>query len=67
MSSLSVEAGADTDTIVVSLFEVRKTEASIAAWIDREHEFRFLAVQPYSMDGLKEAQLAVRYAVILFT
>mmetsp|Transcript_69011 Transcript_69011/g.218260 ORF Transcript_69011/g.218260 Transcript_69011/m.218260 type:complete len:297 (+) Transcript_69011:155-1045(+) len=43
ISSLSVEP-CEGESIVVSLFEVEATEASIAAFIEREHEFRFVAV-----------------------
>lgn len=47
--------------LVVSLFEVPFTPASVAAFIAREHEFRFLAVQPYELvSGQPTPQLAVR-------
>lgn len=45
MSSLSVEPcerGSDTH---VALFEIEATPAAVAAFIDREHEFRFGGVQ----------------------
>lgn len=38
-------------SLVVSLFEVPSTPASVAAFLEREHEFRFLAVQPYDLSG----------------
>jgi len=60
MSSLSVEPCAGGEALVVSLFEVPKTRAAVAAWLDREHEFRFLAAQPYAPDGQPERRLAVR-------
>lgn len=60
MSSLSVEPAAESADLVVSLFEIEKTPEAVAAWIEREHEFRFIAVQPYALDGTPEAQLAVR-------
>ena len=41
------------------LFEVAATPASVAAFTEREHEFRFVAVQPLSPTGEKE-RLAVR-------
>lgn len=42
------------------LFEVPATPASVAAFTEREHEFRFVAVQPLSPTGEKE-RLAVSY------
>ncbi|KAL4443866.1 hypothetical protein ABPG75_011603 [Micractinium tetrahymenae] len=45
VSSLSVEEHPGSE-IVVSLFEVEATPASVAAFIEREHEFRFVAVEP---------------------
>ncbi|KAF6259418.1 hypothetical protein COO60DRAFT_1008858 [Scenedesmus sp. NREL 46B-D3] len=50
ISSLSCEPHAGSE-LVVSLFEVPFNTASIAAFIAREHEFRLLAVQPYTLDG----------------
>ncbi|EFJ42039.1 hypothetical protein VOLCADRAFT_119537 [Volvox carteri f. nagariensis] len=35
--------------VVVSLFEVPYTPANVAAFISREHEFRFVAVQPLEL------------------
>lgn len=45
VSSLSVEECPGMET-VVTLFEIKATEDAIAAFIQREHEFRFLAVRP---------------------
>jgi hypothetical protein len=50
ISSLSCEPHAGSE-LVVSLFEVPFNAASVAAFIAREHEFRFLAVQPYDLSG----------------
>lgn len=50
VSSLSVEEHPDSE-IVVSLFEVEATPASVAAFIEREHEFRFVAVEPLHSDS----------------
>jgi hypothetical protein len=60
MSSLSVEPANEDDEIVVSLFEVSLTPEAVVAWIDREHEFRFVAVQPLTMQGAAEPHFAVR-------
>lgn len=61
MSSLSVEASDDADAeIIVAVFEMPRTPNAIAAWLDREHEYRFLAVRPYTLNGEPEAALAVR-------
>lgn len=50
--------------LVVSLFEVPFSADSVAAFIAREHEFRFLAVQPYDLAGqAPTAQLAVSAAL----
>lgn len=59
ISSLSCEQRAGSE-LVVSLFEVPFSADSVAAFIAREHEFRFLAVQPYDLAGqAPTAQLAV--------
>jgi len=50
ISSLSVEEHSES-SIVVSLFEVDATNEAIAAFIEREHEFRFVAVRPESYPG----------------
>jgi hypothetical protein len=50
ISSLSCEQHAGSE-LVVSLFEVPFNAESVAAFIAREHEFRFLAVQPYDLAG----------------
>jgi hypothetical protein len=46
--------------LVVSLFEVAYTAASVAAFIGREHEFRLVAVAPHDMEGRPLQRLAVR-------
>ena len=58
ISSLSVEPNAES-SIIVSLFEVEATEDSIAAFIDREHEFAFLRVHPKRLDGSPDGRAAV--------
>jgi hypothetical protein len=50
ISSLSCEQHPGSE-LVVSLFEVPFSADSVAAFIAREHEFRFLAVQPYDLAG----------------
>lgn len=48
ISSLSVES-CEGETVIVTVFEIQKSE--IPAFIRREHEFRFLAVLPETLDG----------------
>ncbi|KAJ4722105.1 Butirosin biosynthesis [Melia azedarach] len=48
ISALCVEP-CEWETLIVSVFEIRKSE--IPAFIKREHEFRFLAVLPETLDG----------------
>lgn len=67
ISSLSCEeaeedcsGGGGGQAIWVVLFEVAATPASVAAFTEREHEFRFVAVQPLSVARKKE-RLAVSY------
>ncbi|KAH9683610.1 hypothetical protein KPL71_027739 [Citrus sinensis] len=48
ISSLSVEP-CEGETLIVTVFEIKKSE--IPAFIKREHEFRFLAVLPETLDG----------------
>lgn len=48
ISSLSVEP-CEGETLIVTVFEIQKSE--IPAFIKREHEFRFLAVSPETLDG----------------
>lgn len=50
VSSLSVEEHPGSE-IVVSLFEVEASPESVAAFIQREHEFRFMAVEALLPDG----------------
>lgn len=50
ISSLSCEPCPGSE-LVVSLFEVPYSPSSVAAFIAREHEFKFLAVQPYDLEG----------------
>ncbi|KAF8041633.1 hypothetical protein BT93_A0279 [Corymbia citriodora subsp. variegata] len=56
ISSLSVEP-CDGETLVVTVFEIEKSE--IPAFIRRELEFRFLAVRPQTLDGKPFKSLAV--------
>eukprot|EP00884_Botryococcus_braunii_P007814 jgi/Botrbrau1/17033/Bobra.49_2s0089.1 len=58
ISSLSCEE-CEGEEIVVCLFEVKATPASIQAFIEREHEFRLLAVEPLHLDGSPTGRLAV--------
>jgi len=58
ISSLSVEEHPGS-SIVVSLFEVEATPESVQAFIQREHEFRFLAVRPTTLDGAFIGRAAV--------
>ncbi|OMO53607.1 phosphatase 2C (PP2C)-like protein [Corchorus capsularis] len=48
ISSLSVEP-CEGETLIVTVFEIQKSE--IPAFMDRELEFRFLAVLPETLDG----------------
>ncbi|KAE9455157.1 hypothetical protein C3L33_12924, partial [Rhododendron williamsianum] len=48
ISSLSVEP-CKGETLIVTVFNIRKSE--IPSFIEREHEFRFLAVLPETLDG----------------
>lgn len=58
ISSLSCEP-CPGSSVVVSLFEVPASPASVAAFIAREHEFRFVAVQPTNLDGTPAGRTAV--------
>lgn len=49
ISSLSVEP-CESETLVVTTFEIQRSE--IPSFIEREHEFRFLAVTPETLNGL---------------
>ncbi|KAL6571603.1 hypothetical protein OROHE_003246 [Orobanche hederae] len=49
ISSLSVEP-CESETLVVTIFEIQRSE--IPSFIEREHEFRFLAVIPETFNGL---------------
>lgn len=62
ISSLSVEQ-CEGETLVVTVFEIRKSE--IPDFIKREVEFRFLAVLPETLDGKSfdfPAVLCARYS-----
>lgn len=62
ISSLSVEA-CEGETLVVTTFEIRRSD--IPAFIEREHEFRFLAVTPETFNRLLyiiPAVLCTRYS-----
>ncbi|CAD6266864.1 unnamed protein product [Miscanthus lutarioriparius] len=55
-SSLSVEP-CDGELIVVTVFEIKEEE--VPSFIEREHEFRFLAVVPEGLDGVPFTNRAV--------
>ncbi|XAR57040.1 hypothetical protein NMG60_11025042 [Bertholletia excelsa] len=48
ISSLSVEP-CEGETLIVTVFEIQKSE--VPSFMEREHEFRFLAVLPETLDG----------------
>lgn len=58
VSSLSCEECSGQE-ILVSLFQIPANEPGVQAFIEREHEFRFLAVPVYRSDGHIWPQLAV--------
>ena len=58
MASLSVEPCAGAETLV-TLFSVPGTGEDAEAFVQREHEFRFLNVTPTEADGSPCAQQAV--------
>jgi hypothetical protein len=62
MSSLSVEP-CSAESILVTVFEISIQE--VPAFIEREHEFRFLGVALFSLSGeilLKKAVVCARYS-----
>ncbi|KZV48046.1 hypothetical protein F511_28971, partial [Dorcoceras hygrometricum] len=62
ISSLSVEQS-EAESVVITIFEIQRTEVS--SFIEREHEFRFLAVTPETFNGLfytSPAVLCTRYS-----
>ncbi|XP_021291211.1 uncharacterized protein LOC110421847 isoform X2 [Herrania umbratica] len=62
ISSLSVEP-CEGETLIVTVFEIQKSE--IPAFMERELEFRFLAVLPETLDGepfSNPAVLCARYS-----
>uniref|UniRef100_A0A2P2IYN9 Uncharacterized protein n=1 Tax=Rhizophora mucronata TaxID=61149 RepID=A0A2P2IYN9_RHIMU len=62
ISSLSVEP-CESETLIVTVFDIKESE--IPAFIEREHEFRFLAVVPETLDGSpfgSSAVLCTRYS-----
>ncbi|XP_057806059.1 uncharacterized protein LOC131021006 [Salvia miltiorrhiza] len=62
ISSLSVEP-CESETLIVTTFEIQRSE--IPSFIEREHEFRFLAVTPETLNGLfytAPAVLCARYS-----
>ncbi|OVA02599.1 hypothetical protein BVC80_9091g106 [Macleaya cordata] len=62
ISSLSVEPF-EGETLLVTVFEIKESE--IPSFIEREHEFRFLAVVPETLDGIpfnRPAVLCGRYS-----
>ena len=58
ISSLSCEE-CEGQEIVVALFEIQSTAESRKAYVEREHEFRFLAVQCEDLHGKSCPTLAV--------
>lgn len=56
VSSLSVET-CEGESLIVTVFEIKKSE--IPSYIEREHEFRFLAVHPETLEGSQYATPAV--------
>lgn len=60
MASLSVEPSGPEDSIIVALFETPYTKEAVAAWLEREYEYRFLAVRTEGLDGTPSPRLAVR-------
>jgi len=60
MSSLSVEPSDDPAAeIVVSQFEVSMTDEELDRFVEREHEFRFVAVRCVDATGRPDGRLAV--------
>ncbi|XP_059647414.1 uncharacterized protein LOC132293801 [Cornus florida] len=62
ISSLSVEP-CENETLIVTVFEIQQSE--IPSFIEREHEFRFVAVLPQTLDGKpfnSPAVLCARYS-----
>ncbi|XP_055814272.1 uncharacterized protein LOC129883682 [Solanum dulcamara] len=62
ISSLSVEP-CEGETLIVTIFEIQRSE--IPAFIEREHEFRFLAVIPETLNELfyiNPAVICARYS-----
>ncbi len=62
VSSLSCEPSCEPEQdIIVAVFEVQAggSEGFVEAFIQREHEFRFVAVEPENMDGSSMGRLAV--------
>lgn len=59
MSTEPIPAGGPRiPPLLVTVFEVPATEADIANFVEREHEFRFLAVDPI-VNGAPSGRLAV--------
>ncbi|XP_073134231.1 uncharacterized protein [Henckelia pumila] len=61
ISSLSAEP-CEAESLVITIFEIQRTE--VPSFIEREHEFRFLAVTPETFNGLlytTPAVLCTRY------
>ncbi|GKE27459.1 hypothetical protein Tco_1442843 [Tanacetum coccineum] len=62
ISSLSVEP-CEGESLIVTVFEIRRSD--IPSYIEREHEFRFLGVQPETLEGnlyATPAVLCARYS-----
>jgi hypothetical protein len=54
-------------TVVVTLFEVECTPESVAQFIEREHEFKFMAVTARTLQGTATGRNAVRNALFKAT
>jgi hypothetical protein len=64
MASLSVEPAGPEDSIIVAQFETPYTEDAVEAWLEREHEYRFLAVRTETLEGTPSPRLAVCFFLI---
>jgi hypothetical protein len=56
VSSLSVEEHGGSE-IYVTLFEIEATPEAISSFVEREHEFRFMAVRPYAISHENEDEI----------
>ncbi|CAD7697545.1 unnamed protein product [Ostreobium quekettii] len=58
ISSVGVEP-CEGKELWVAAFEVAATPQAVKAFIEREHEFRFVAVRPVTPEGVPEERMAV--------